>query len=95
METMTLDQEFAESEPYEFSLNDRCDADKGSMRNDGKGVGVAEHAKYRLTKGNLELFLCIHHFNKHEDALLTDGWKVEKSPVVDTYGVKNYIYSEQ
>jgi len=94
MDTVTLDQE-VDVEPYVFTLNDRCDADKGSPRNDGKGVGVAEQAQYRLTKGKMELFLCIHHFNKHEDALLTDGWKVEKSPTVDTYGVKNYIYSEQ
>lgn len=95
VENEILEEMIAAPSGYQFSLNDRCDQDKGSKRTDGKGFGVAEQAFYRASKDDLELFLCIHHYNRNATALVTGGWKIEESPAVAGYGVKNYIYSEQ
>ena len=80
---------------YEFSMHDRCDADKGATRSDGKGVSVAEQAYHRATKGDLELFFCDHHYQQHESALLTEGWKIESDHMaLESMKVRHKVYSE-
>lgn len=36
----------------------------------------SEDAQVRLARGRDELFMCAHHFEEHELALLTAGWQV-------------------
>lgn len=80
---------------YVFSMNDRCDAVRGVQQEGGKGVSVPEQAYYRATKDDMELFFCAHHFGKHEDRLMTGGWKVECDQLaLDKLGQNHYIYSE-
>ena len=38
--------------------------------------GPAVRALTLVTKGDLEIHLCGHHFRKHEPALLAAGWEV-------------------
>lgn len=33
-------------------------------------------AQKKVTKGDLMLFMCNHHFNRHEPTLIADGWDV-------------------
>lgn len=94
MTTTMIDQPVVEEVQYEFSLNDRCDALAGSQRTDGKGVGVAEQAYYRATKGDLELLFCRHHFNQHAERLTLDGWSVQKNDAVDNLAVRHNVYIE-
>lgn len=68
---------------YVFTLADRCDGDDGFASNNGRGVVVAEQAYHRWTKGEKEIFLCNHHNAKCEDALVTSGWSVQRSPLWD------------
>lgn len=76
----------APSETYEFTGNDRCDADGGFVRGDGRGVEVAEQAYHRWTKGDKELLLCDHHNRDHEEALFVGGWNHENSPLANSLG---------
>lgn len=50
---------------YEFTALDRCDR------------GISERAYYRVTKDDMELMFCIHHYKQHEYALASGGWSVE------------------
>ena len=68
---------------YVFTLADRCDGDDGFTSNNGRGVVVAEQAYHRWVKGAKEVFLCNHHNAKHEDALVTSGWSVQRNPLWD------------
>lgn len=68
---------------YEFTLNDRCDADDGFKSNNGNGVAVAEQAYHRWTKGSKEIFLCNHHNNLHDLVLAAQGWDVQHHPLHD------------
>jgi hypothetical protein len=71
----------AEAPRYQFTISDRCCADKGSRGY--SGVEVAEQAYHRWTKGDKELFFCNHHNNVHEFALAASGWAVEHHPQHD------------
>lgn len=71
-------------EQYEFSGNDRCDADKGVQGY--RGVLVAEQAYHRWTKGESEIFLCNHHNQKQAPNLVANGWAVESSPLYESLG---------
>ena len=54
-----------------FSVqHDRCDR-----------CGVA--AIVRAKKSASELLFCGHHGTKHEDALITDGWFIERAELDD------------
>src|SRR5574338_589911 len=70
-----------ETTQYNFTINDRCCADRGSRGY--LGVEVAEQAYHRWTKGDQEILLCNHHNNIHEFSLAASGWAVEHHPQHD------------
>lgn len=74
---MTATVEQVHEDNYSFSMNDRCDADKGSKSSDGRGIAVSEQAYHRWTKDGMEVFFCAHHNRKYGPTLFADGWKCE------------------
>ena len=82
-------------ESYQFTMNDRCCATRGTVVGNARGVAVAEQGYYRATKSDMELFFCVHHYNQHEDALLLDGWKIESDEfAIEAMGTRHKVYSE-
>lgn len=41
-----------------------------------RGDCCAAQARVLVGKGSLRLMFCLHHFNKHQEALLADDWEI-------------------
>ncbi len=81
VETLEELAPLVETQKYNFTISDRCCADKGSRGY--LGIEVAEQAYHRWTKNSAEILLCNHHNRIHEFDLAASGWRVEHHPLHD------------